>query len=184
MTNRTATTLAVAAGAVGVAVLALPRRGRDVTDDRARASRTVTIRRDAAALYALWRDAQQFPQFFRGVRGIETSGAGRERWTVDAAGRSALLDVEIVDDRPPTRFEWRVLGKAGLHAQGSLTLLPAPGDRGTQARLVVSLSGATAKATAAFARLFGASPPQIAHETLRAFKALAEAGEVPKAVRN
>ncbi len=66
---------------------------------------------------------------------------------------------------------------------GSLTFAPAPADRGTQVRLELHLDGPGAQAIAAFQRLYGASPAQVAMESLRAFKALAEAGEVPKAVR-
>ncbi len=48
----------------------------------------------------------------------------------------------------------------------------------------LAATGPGVQAVSAVARLFGGSVAQIARESLRDFKALAEAGEIPKAVRN
>src|SRR6202012_2892058 len=78
-------------------------------------------------------------------------------------------------------FEWRTPPHAPYRGGGSLTFAPAPGDRGTQVRLALYLEGPGAHAIAAFERLIGRSPAQLAMETLRDFKALVEAGEIPQA---
>jgi uncharacterized membrane protein len=147
-------------GALGLAVATLSRRNTDVASNRARATRSVTVRADAQRLDALWRAAGLLPAVFRGDR-----------------------DVEIVAEEPAKRLEWRNRRRRPYPGGGSLTFASAPGGRGTELRLSLHLDGPGAKVAAAFQRLHGASPAQIAMESLRAFKALAETGEVPKAVR-
>lgn len=155
--------LSVGLGALGVGIVALKRRRNDVTDGRARASRSVTIRGDAQTLYALWRESDRLAPT------VETRlGAGA---------------TEIVEDVPGKRYEWRTC-KKNVNCGGALTFAPAPGERGTQVRLSLYLTGPGAKALAVFARLTGTSPGALATESLRRFKALAEAGEIPVAVRS
>ena len=171
------------AGVAGIAFL-LARRSRDVLTDRARASRTVTIRRDAADLQRAFTDPATVPHFFRGVVNVEPLDETHQRWTFRAGkGKTMPVDVEIVDDTPGKRFEWRTVKRAPFSGGGSLTVADAPGDRGTQVRLALHVTGRGAKAMAAFHRLYGASPAQISMESLRGFKALAEAGEIPTAAR-
>jgi uncharacterized membrane protein len=150
-------TLLISAGAIGVALFALSRRDRDVTADRAHASRTVTIRSNPNHLYNLWMQPEQQKRLF------------------------GETEMEIVDATQGQRFEWRTPQHAPYRGGGSLTFAPAPGDRGTHVRLALFLEGPGAHAIAAFERLTGRSPAQLAMETLRDFKALVEAGEIPQA---
>lgn len=156
MESRTRTLL-LTAGAIGLALFAIGRRDRDVTADRAHASRTVTIRSNPNHLYNMWQEPEQQKRLF-GETGME-----------------------IVDATPGQRLEWRTPAHAPYRGGGSLTFAPAPGDRGTQVRLALFLEGPGAHAIAAFERLAGRSPAQLAMETLRDFKALVEAGEIPRA---
>lgn len=153
------TGVALGIGLLGLVIAGLRRRSTDVTDNRAHVSRSVTVRCDAQQLDKLWRAAGPLPEVFRGER-----------------------DVEIVSEDSAKRFEWRNRRRKPYPGGGSLTFAAAPGDRGTEIRLSLHLDGPGARAVAAFQRLYGASPAQVAMESLRAFKALAEAGEVPKAV--
>ena len=155
MESRTRTL--IAAGVVGLALVVISRRDRDVTADRAHASRTVTIRADAQRLYAAWIQSDQLKRLF------------------------GETQMEIIDATPGERYEWRTPTHAPYRGGGSLTFAPAPGDRGTQVRLALFLEGPGAHAIAAFERLVGRSPAQLAMETLRDFKALVEAGEIPQA---
>jgi uncharacterized membrane protein len=169
-----------AAAAAGLGLLALALRKKDVTSDRARASRTVTIRRDAGDVQRTFRDPDLLPQFFRGLEAIETLGDGRQRWIFSgSAHRAMAVEIDVVDDVDGQRFEWKTASTAPFSGGGSLSVVPAPEGRGVQARLALHVEGPAAKAQAAFHRLFGASPAQIAMESLRSFKALMEAGEIP-----
>ena len=157
--DRRTTAVALGIATVGVALAARARRSTDTTTERAHRSRTVTIRADAKTLYSQWIAPEHLSAFYRG------------------------LDVEVVDATPGKRYEWRTNDGAPYRGGGSLTFAAAPGDRGTEARLALYLEGPAARTAAAFARVFGSSPAQIAMESLRSFKAIAETGEAPKADR-
>lgn len=175
--------VALGVGAVGIAAVALrARKHNDVTDGRAHVTRSVTIRRTPLELYDAFTSVTNLPNFFPYLKAATIIDNKRQQWTFDVAGRTKTVDITIVDATLPLRFEWR-MHDGPFDGSASFTLAPAPGARGTQARLAVGVTGPGAKAAAAFARLFGASPAQMAMETLRQFKALTEAGEIPKAVR-
>jgi uncharacterized membrane protein len=148
--------IALTVGGVAIAGVFRARR-KDVLANRAQTTRAVTIRADAHALYSQWVDPAHLAAFFRGRA------------------------VEVVDDVAGKRYEWRLTKRRPYAGGGSLTLSPAPDDRGTEVRLALYLTGATARAATAFSRLHGAAPAQIAMESLRTFKATAEAGEAPVA---
>ena len=158
MENRNAA-LALAAGALGIALFALKRRSRDVTADRAHHARTVTVRADALRLHELFKQPELLERVFRGTQ------------------------MDVVADVPGERFEWKTHARAPFTGGGSLTFAPAPAQRGTQARLALYLEGPGARAASGFQRAFGGSIAQTAMESVRALKALAEAGEIPQAVR-
>ncbi len=180
MTSWSKTIAISAAAGAALGLLAFAARKKDVTTDRARAARTVTIRRDAADVQRTFRDPEILPQFFRGLQGVESLGAGRQRWIFSGrAHRSLAVDIEVVDDVEGQRFEWKTTPAAPFTGGGSLSIIPAPAGRGVQARLALHVEGPGAKAQAAFHRLFGAAPAQIAMESLRSFKALLETGEIP-----
>ena len=174
---------AAAAASIGIVAIAYGTRRRDVTDNRARVSRTVTVRGDATDLYAMWRMPAALEQFLHPPAAVESLGADLQRWTFRNGERTMAVDLEVVEDSPGRRLEWR--GDAGGYKLlASVTFMPAPAQRGTEVRFTLSLTGPAAHVLSAVARPFGVSLPQVAMESLRRFKALAEAGEIPKAVRS
>jgi uncharacterized membrane protein len=161
MTGKRAATIAVLGiGAAGIAIGSFARKPRDVTAERAHSSRSVTVRANAKWLYELWTSDGPLPEVFRGER-----------------------NVEIVAEEPARRLEWRNAKRRPIKGGGAVTFIDAPDTRGTEMRLSLYLEGPGSHATSAFRRIFGGSLAQIAMESLRQFKALAEAGEIPKAVR-
>jgi uncharacterized membrane protein len=158
MIDKRAATVALGLGALGVAFATLGRRNKDVTAERAHTSSSATIRSNAQRLYELWCAFGTLPEVFGGDR-----------------------DVAIVTDEPAKLLEWRNVHRKPYRGGGSLAFIPVPGGRGTEVRLSLHLDGPSAHAVSAFQRLHGGSPAQVARESLRRFKALAEAGEIPKA---
>jgi uncharacterized membrane protein len=159
MSIRSAAVVALGIGAASLAVASRTRKLKDVTVRRAHGSRSVTVRANAKWLYELWTSEGPLPDTFRGER-----------------------NVEIIADEPARRLEWRNAARRPLKGGGALTFTDAPDTRGTELRLSLYLEGPGSHAASAFQRLFGGSLVQIAMESLREFKALAEAGEIPKAV--
>jgi uncharacterized membrane protein len=170
------------AAAVGVAFRLTQRGGRDVTADRVHASRTVTVRCDEATAYELWTAPERLPAFVHGLVSAERTGEDRQRWSFDVLGRARSVDVEIVAASPPERIEWRFVPRGPLAGGAAVAVQPAPGGRGTEIRFSLHVEGPTAKAAALCARVLGSSPARFAAESLRALKALVEAGEIPQAV--
>ena len=176
----------VAAGAaVLTAAIVLARRGStDVTRDRAAASRTMTIRADGPALLGYFSDPERLSTFFHGLTAARSLDTTRQEWTFDRGnGRPVSIEIDVADNVPGKRFEWRTRATMGMSGGGSVTAIAAPGDRGTQLRLALHVDGRGSKPHAAFERLFGRAPGQIAQESLRNLKALAETGERPTAAR-
>ena len=183
MTDNRVKTLALAAGGVVLATMLL-RRDKDVTAGRESVSRSVTIRSDKQTLYDLFTAPQQLPRFFSGLAVVEELGNDKQLWTFedDAPGHGRPVHIEIADRLPPLRFEWRTAPGAWFTGGGSMTLHDAPGNRGVEARLALWVSGPLVKTASAVHRLFGAAPAQVAKESLRRFKSLAETGEIAQAV--
>jgi uncharacterized membrane protein len=181
--RRSLTAAAVVVGSVGAFALVRAAR-RDVTANRSSVARSATIRRDPEALYAMLQDVQLLPRFVRGLHVAERVAPDRQRWIVGAGERTVEISVTTADDEPGRRFEWIVGSGTPYGAQVSVTLEPLLARGGTVVRIGLAATGPGVQAVSAVARLFGGSVAQIARESLRDFKALAEAGEIPKAVRN
>jgi uncharacterized membrane protein len=165
---------------IALGLFATRRRHRDGTASRAHAARSVTVRAEPSALFALFRDPQTFTRIFPMLDSVEAVDVDRQRWTAKIKKRRVPIDVRIVDEVVPERFEWQI-ASAGYSAGGSFTLRAAPGDRGTEAHLALYADGPAAKTASAIARPFGMSLAQLAMESLRRLKALAETGEIPRA---
>ncbi|HEY8503027.1 MAG TPA: cyclase, partial [Gemmataceae bacterium] len=63
---------------------------------------------------------------------------------------------------------------------GSVHFRKAPGDRGTEVRVVMKYDPPGGRAADRIASLFGASPEQYVEEDLRRFKSVMETGTFPR----
>jgi len=107
----------------------------------------------------------------------------RSHWVVKGpAGKTVEWDAEIIHDEPHSVIAWRSLENATVANAGSVRFVPAPGDRGTQVRVVIEYIRPRAGWGAAIAWLFGEEPRQQVADDLRHFKQFMEAGEVPRTV--
>jgi len=91
---------------------------------------------------------------------------------------TAEWDAEIIGERADAMIAWRSLPGAAVETAGSVHFLPAPGDWGTEVRLVLKYDPPAGKVGAALVRLFGEAPEQQIEEDLRHFKQLMETGEL------
>lgn len=180
-----ARTIAAGAAILAASMLLARRRDTDVTRDRSHVSRTVTIQANGTSLLEYFSNPGQLPAFFHGLSAAQSLDATHQRWTFARhSGRPIPIEIEIVDHVPGTRYAWRTSKARGYAGGGSVTASPAPGKRGTQVRFALHVDGRGARAHTALERLFGMSPGQIAMESLRNLKALAETGERPTGARS
>jgi uncharacterized membrane protein len=64
----------------------------------------------------------------------------RSHWVAKApaiAGGKVEWDAEIINDEPNALIAWRSLENADVDNAGSVRFVPAPGDRGTEVKVVI-----------------------------------------------
>ena len=145
-----------------------------------RVDRVVTVQgKTPAELYAFWRDFENLPRIMKHLESVEVLDDRRSRWTVKApAGRTVEWEAEIHNEVPGELIAWRSLHDADVRNAGSVHFRAAPGDRGTEVRVVLEYAPPAGKLGAAVAKLFGEEPDAQVREDLRRFKQLMEAGEL------
>jgi uncharacterized membrane protein len=144
-----------------------------------RAERTVTIRKPAAELYAYWHDFANLPTFMKHVQSVTVLDLRRSHWVAKAPmGQSIEWDADIIDDRPNELIAWASLEGADVDNSGFVRFKPAPGDRGTEVKVVIEYNPPGGVLGSALAKLFGDEPEQQIGDELNRFKQLMEAGEI------
>ena len=151
----------VATATAGALAYRRLRRGGGRGDGRV--ERSVTIDRPAEEVYRFCRDPANLPGFAERVSSAEPRGTDRVGGTVELAGRGVEWEAAIVEDRPGEAIAW------DARLSGSLTFRPAPGDRGTEVRLILE---------AVRPRRLSKGLEWQAAEDLRRLKRLLETGEI------
>jgi len=84
---------------------------------------------------------------------------------------------DIIEDRENEFISWVSEG-ADVDNSGFVRFKPAPGDRGTEVKVVIEYAPPGGVVASALAKLFGEEPEQQIGDDLRRFKMLMEAGEL------
>jgi uncharacterized membrane protein len=157
-------------------------RGGNAVVDAEKARRiehVVTINADPEELYRYWRDFRNLPRVMRHLSSVTEQSATRSHWVAKAlAGTTVEWDAEIISDNPGELISWKSVDKATVPNSGSVQFRPAPGERGTELRVVLEYEPPAGRLGALVARLFGDDPGVQVREDLRRFKQVIEAGEV------
>ncbi|MBD1823345.1 SRPBCC family protein [Cyanobacteria bacterium FACHB-DQ100] len=142
--------------------------------------KTVTINKPAEELYSYWRNFENLPTFMKHVKSITVSEGGkRSHWVANAPlGQEVEWDADLIKDEPNHLIAWASIEGADVDNSGFVRFTPAPGDRGTEVKVVMEYEIAGGRLTAALAKLFGEEPEQQVGDELRRFKQLMEAGEI------
>jgi len=144
-----------------------------------RAERTVTINKPAAELYAYWHDFANLPTFMKHVQSVTVMDLRRSHWVATAPmGQSIEWDADIIDDRPNELIAWASIEGADVDNSGFVRFKPAPGNRGTEVKVVIEYNPPGGVLGGALAKLFGEEPEQQIGDELNRFKQLMEAGEI------
>jgi uncharacterized membrane protein len=139
-----------------------------------------TINKDPMELYRYWRDFENLPKFMDHLQSVTKLDDKKSHWVVTApAGHTVEWDAEIINDEPGRLIAWKSLENADVDNAGSVRFVPAPGNRGTEVKVVIDYIPPAGRVGAFVARLFGENPQQQIQEDLRHFKQIMEAGEVP-----
>jgi uncharacterized membrane protein len=146
--------------------------------------RCVTINRPVDEVYRFWRNFENLPRFMHHLLSVTVFDERRSHWVVRApAGRTVKWDAEIVDEVPNERIAWRAVDNAQVEHSGAVTFTAAPGNRGTEVRVMLHYAPPAGRLGAALAKVFGEEPAQQVAHDLRTFKQVMEAGETPSVAR-
>jgi uncharacterized membrane protein len=141
--------------------------------------RSILVNKSPEELYGFWRNPENLPRFMSHLTSVRASDDRRSQWRMKSlAGTEFEWVAEIVNDKPDELIAWRTLEGADMDHAGSVHFERAPGNRGTDVRVVMEYRPPAGKLGVAMARLFGEEPEQIVGEDLRRFKQLMETGEI------
>jgi uncharacterized membrane protein len=141
--------------------------------------KTVTIDKPAEELYRFWHNFENLPRFTRHIKNVKVYDDRRSHWITSAPLNSTVeWDAEIIDDRPNELIAWKSVAGADIDNAGSVQFKPAPGNRGTEVKVVTAYNPPAGAIGDAIATLFGENPKQQIGDDLARFKMLVEAGEI------
>jgi uncharacterized membrane protein len=141
--------------------------------------KTVTINKPADELYRFWHNFENLPNFMKHLKSVKVIDNKRSHWVASAPlGASVEWDADILEDRENEFISWASVEGADVDNSGFVRFKPAPGDRGTEVKVVIEYAPPGGAVTATIAKLFGEEPEQQIGDELRRFKMLMEAGEI------
>jgi uncharacterized membrane protein len=142
--------------------------------------KTVTIaNKSPEELYNFWHDFENLPTFMKHLKSVTVQDVRRSHWVASAPlGQTIEWDADIINDLPNQLIAWASIEGAEVDNSGFVRFQPAPGDRGTEVKVVLEYNIPGGALTAAVAKLFGEEPEQQIGDELNRFKQLMEAGEI------
>ncbi|MDB9527735.1 SRPBCC family protein [Oscillatoria sp. CS-180] len=148
-------------------------------DHAIRVEKTITINRSAADLYSFWRNLENLPKFMKHLQTVQVKDDIHSHWVANAPlGQTVEWDAVIVNDEPNHLIAWTSVDGAEIENSGFVRFQPAPGDRGTEVKVVMEYQPPGGALTAAIAKLFGEEPEQQVGDELNRFKQLMETGKI------
>jgi uncharacterized membrane protein len=88
-------------------------------------------------------------------------------------------DAELGEERDNELLAWRSVGDPDIAHRGTVRFVPAPGDRGSEVHVALSLRAPAGRAGRAVAWPFGEESGKQLRDGLRRLKQKMETGEVP-----
>lgn len=141
--------------------------------------KTVTINKSADELYRFWHNFENLPTFMKHLKSVRVSNEKRSHWIANAPlGNSVEWDADILEDRENEFISWASVEGADVDNSGFVRFQKAPGDRGTEVKVVLEYNPPGGALGSIVAKLFGEEPEQQIGDELHRFKMLMEAGEI------
>ncbi|MBW4424766.1 MAG: SRPBCC family protein [Nostoc desertorum CM1-VF14] len=141
--------------------------------------KTVTINKSAEELYRFWHDFENLPTFMKHLKSVKVYDKKRSHWIANAPlDNTVEWDADILEDRENEFISWASVEGADVDNSGFVRFKKAPGDRGTEVKVVLEYNPPGGALGATVAKLFGEEPEQQIGDELRRFKMLMEAGEI------
>ncbi|MEH2421539.1 MAG: SRPBCC family protein [Nostoc sp.] len=141
--------------------------------------KTITINKPADEVYRYWHNLENLPTFMKHLKSVKVHNEKRSHWIANAPlGISVEWDADILEDRENEFISWASVEGADVDNSGFVRFQKAPGDRGTEVKVVLEYNPPGGALGATVAKLFGEEPEQQIGDELGRFKMLMEAGEI------
>jgi uncharacterized membrane protein len=147
-----------------------------------RIHRSMTINRPADDLFAFWSNFEQAPQYMGSIASVTKTDERTAHWSAKGPGGNTVeWDTEITQLNPPSLIAWQVRGTPiqTVARAGKITFVPATNGRGTIATLELDFLQGIGSIVSRLGKISTLLPETVTRETLRRFKELMEAGELP-----
>jgi len=143
---------------------------------------SITINKTPQELYRYWRDFVNLPRFMTQLESVTVLSERRSQWKVSApAGLTVEWEAEIISDKENELIAWQSLPGARVSNAGSVQFKELSAGRGTEVKVEIDYEPPVGAIGAAIASLFGKAPSHQIQESLRNFKQIMEASEIPTA---
>jgi uncharacterized membrane protein len=130
-------------------------------------------------VYGFWRQLDNLPLFMTHLESVELLGNQRSRWTARGPGGFKVAwNAETIEDAPNRSISWRSLPGSQVENRGTVRFDRAPGNRGTELRVLLEYAPPGGRAVNMLVKMIGQSPEQVIQEDLRRLKQLIETGEI------
>lgn len=145
-----------------------------------RVEKTVTIEATSEELFAFWRKFDNLPLFMHNLERVDCLDSRRSYWVAKGpAGTTVDWEAEIINEIPNQLIGWRSIEGSQVDNAGSVHFTPAPGNRGTEVKVVLRYDPPAGKVGARISKILGEDPALQVQEDLRRLKRLIETGELP-----
>lgn len=139
---------------------------------------SVTINKPRAELFQFWRNFENLPRIMPYLESVHCHG-DHSHWVAKGPFGNVEWEAEIHTERENELIGWRSREGSQVDTAGSVHFQDAPGNRGTEVRVVMKYNPPAGKFGANVAWLLGRDAESEVRESLRAFKQMMETGSVP-----
>lgn len=151
---------------------------RELAERGATIRKAITIGRSPEEVYSNLREIDQIPEILDRVERFERMGDGTARFRLREAGVGVDCIVRLTADEAGRRLAWETAEGSQIRCDGTIELKPAPGDRGTELHVVLTMAPPGGRATSMLAPLLRRVATHQLVGELHRFKQRIEAGEV------
>ena len=123
--------------------------------------KSIIIDKSPEELFRFWREFENLPRFMDHLESVNSVGFNRWHWVAKGPiGTRPEWDAEIYNEKPNELIAWRSVD-GNITNAGSVRFDPAPGERGTQVRVVLNYNAPGGKVSALLAKILGHEPGQM-----------------------
>jgi uncharacterized membrane protein len=139
----------------------------------------ITVQKSREELFAFWRRFENLPRIMPHLISVKELDGNRSHWVAQGLTGPIEWDAEVINEQLNEMVAWKSCEGAEVATAGSVHFESAPGNRGTEVRVVMDYIPPAGKVGAGIAWLAGRDPESQIREDLRTLKRVMETGAAP-----